>query len=381
MAGPLSGYKIIELVGLGPAPFGCMMLADLGAEVIRIDRPGGSAISFASSPKLDLLNRGKRSVCLNLKDPAAIEILLQMVEKADAIVEGNRPGVLEKLGLGPDVLLARNPKIVIGRMTGWGQDGPLAHAAGHDLNYIALAGALHPMGYKGQKPAIPLNLVGDFGGGGLLLAYGILAALLEAQKSGIGQVVDANMMDGVTSLMAIVFGAYQSGFWSDERGTNMLDGGSFYYNVYETLDGKYVTIGSIEPQFYAELLRILGEDGKALPEQYDMEKWPEAVEHLTGVFKKKTREQWCELMEGTDVCFAPVLSMSELKDHPHHKARGLFNEEDGVWQPTPAPRFSRTEAKLTTSPVAPGANSDEILAEFGFDDKQVAELKEKGSVA
>ena len=381
MAGPLSGIRIIEIAGIGPGPFCAMMLADLGAEVLRVDRAERARLPRPDGPNLDLLNRGRRSVAVDLKSPAGVEVVLRLVEKADALIEGFRPGVMERLGLGPDVCLARNPGLVFGRMTGWGQDGPLAKAAGHDLNYIALTGALHAIGRADSPPPPPLNLVGDFGGGGLMLAYGILAALLERTRSGKGQVVDAAMVDGAAALMAIIFGAHASGWWRDERASNMLDGGAHFYDCYETKDGKYVSIGSIEPQFYAQLLELTGLKGEPLPHQMDRSAWPKLKERLAGIFKTKTRDEWCEVMEGTDVCFAPVLSLAEAPEHPHIKARNTFVEVEGVRQPGPAPRFSRTPGVIERPPAHAGEHTDEALADWGFPSGDVAQLRNSGAIA
>lgn len=379
--GPLQGITIIEIAGIGPGPFGAMSLADMGADVIRVERPGGSMFTAAHNTKLDFLNRGKRCICINLKTPEGVDTVLRLIDKADGFIEGFRPGVMEKLGLGPDVCLERNPALVYGRMTGFGQEGPLANAAGHDINYIALAGALHPIGRAGEKPAIPLNLVGDFGGGGLLLAYGMVCGLLESKTSGKGQVVDAAMIDGAATLMASTFAALQSGFWKEERGTNLLDSGSHFYEVYETADGKYISLGSIEPQFYAALLEKLGEDARHFQNQFDMENWPAMKERMTQIIKRKTRDQWDEIFDGVDVCYAPVLAMSEVRKHPHHQARDSFVEDDeGIWQPAPAPRFSRTKAQLRGAAAALGENSTEILREFGFSEAEIAANYAAGAV-
>jgi alpha-methylacyl-CoA racemase len=381
MAGPLSGVRIVEIAGIGPGPFCAMMLADLGAEVLRVDRAERARLPRPDGPNLDLLNRGRRSVAVDLKSPAGVEVVLRLVEKADALIEGFRPGVMERLGLGPDVCLARNPGLVFGRMTGWGQDGPLAKAAGHDLNYIALTGALHAIGRADSPPPPPLNLVGDFGGGGLMLAYGILAALLERARSGKGQVVDAAMVDGAAALMAIIYGAHASGWWRDERAANMLDGGAHFYDCYETKDGRYVSIGSIEPQFYAQLLELTGLKGEPLPHQMDRSSWPKLKERLAAIFKTRTRDEWCDLMEGTDVCFAPVLSLAEAPEHAHMKARNTFVEVEGVRQPGPAPRFSRTPGVIERPPAHAGEHTDEALADWGFPSADVAQLRNSGAIA
>ena len=340
--GPLSGYRIIELAGIGPGPFCGMMLSDMGAEVIRVDR----LVPGASAPK-DVLQRNRRSIAVDLKSAAGVEAVLKLVEQSDALFEGFRPGVTERLGLGPDTCMARNPKLVYGRMTGWGQEGPLAQAAGHDINYIGLAGALHAIGRTGERPVPPLNLVGDFGGGGMLLAFGMVCALLEAQKSGAGQVVDAAMVDGTAALMAMFFSMSAQGVFRTERGTNLLDGGAHFYDTYTTSDGKEICLGSIEPQFYALLVEKAGLDPEQFAPQMNPTKWGELKQELTAVFATKTRAEWCEIMEGTDVCFAPVLSIEEAPHHPHAIARNSFLEVDGIMQQAPAPRFSRTAAEIS----------------------------------
>ncbi len=362
--GPLDGIRIIEIEGIGPCPFGGMLLADLGAEVIRVGRPEPSFLQAS----FDVMSRGKKSIVLDLKSDAGREALLKLVATADALIEGFRPGVMERLGVGPEVCLETNPRLVFGRMTGWGQDGPWAPRAGHDINYIALAGALHAMGHKGERPAIPLNLVGDFGGGGLLLAFGVVAALLEAQKSGKGQVVDAAMVDGVAALMASVYAGMQQGFWSDRRGENLLDSGAAFYDVYETSDGKYVSIGSLEPQFYKELLQRLGIDDAPGPgEHLNPAKWNELRPRLEAIFREKTRDEWCEVFEGSDACFAPVLATAEVFDHEHHVARRSFIDIGGVKHAVPAPRFSRTPAADPTPARERGADTEAILLEVGVD--------------
>ena len=371
--GPLKGLTIIEISGIGPGPFAGMSLADMGANVIRVERPGGTDFSNAQEPRLDFLNRGKRCICVNLKQREGVATVLQLLEKADGLLEGNRPGVMERLGLGPDICLEKNPALVYGRMTGWGQEGPMAQAAGHDLNYVALAGALHPIGRAGEKPAIPLNLVGDFGGGGLMLAYGMVCALLEAKTSGKGQVVDAAMIDGAATLMASTFAASQVGFWREERGTNLLDGGAHFYEVYETSDGKYISLGAIEPQFYAALLETLGEEATYFQNQWDMDNWPAMQEQMSEIIKGKTRDQWDAVFAGVDVCYAPVLAMSEVRHHPHHQARGTFIDDGEYWQPAPAPRFSRTKAELRGPSARLGQHTQDILREFGFSDQDIAE--------
>jgi alpha-methylacyl-CoA racemase len=379
--GPLAGITVIELAGIGPGPFCGMMLADMGAEVIRVDRAQAVQGGDPERPPADLLARGRRSVGVDLKSPDGVEVVLSLVERADALIEGFRPGVTERLGLGPDECLARNPRLVYGRMTGWGQDGPYASTAGHDINYISLAGALDPIGRRGEAPVPPLNLVGDFGGGGLLLAFGIVAGLLEARTSGQGQVIDAAMVDGAAALMTMTHSMRAMGIWNDERGTNMLDTGAHFYDVYETADGGYVSIGSIEPQFYAELLRLTGLEGEDLPWQHDRAQWPALKERLAGIFRTKTRDEWCEIMEGTDVCFAPVLTIPEAVAHPHNVHRGTFVEVAGIPQPGPAPRFSRTGAAIARPPAHAGQHTDEILAGAGFDSDRIAKLRETGAVA
>jgi alpha-methylacyl-CoA racemase len=379
--GPLDGIRIIEVAGIGPGPFAGMMLADMGAEVLRIDRAQIVEGGDPAKPSLDFLARGRRSVGVDLKRPEGVETVLALVEKADGLIEGFRPGVMERLGLGPDVCLARNPRLVYGRMTGWGQEGPLARVAGHDINYIALAGALGSIGRRGEAPLPPLNLVGDFGGGGMYLAFGVVCALVERSRSGKGQVVDAAMVDGAASLMTIIHGAHQSGWWKDERGHNMLDTGAHFYEVYETSDGKFVSIGSIEPQFYRELLEKIGLAGEKLPGQMDRSQWPVFKERLAAIFKTKTRAQWCELMEGSDVCFAPVLSLSEAKDHPHMQARETFVTVAGARQPGPAPRFSRSKAEIRRPPPHAGQHTDEALRDWGFAADAIRKLREAKAIA
>lgn len=378
--GVLSGYKIIEFAGIGPAPMCAMLLSDMGAEVLRIDRAEDANLGIPTDAKFGVLQRGRRSVALDLKKKEGTEVALKLIEKADALIEGFRPGVMERLGLGPDLCLARNPRLVFGRMTGWGQDGPLAHAAGHDINYIALTGALHSIGRKGEAPVPPLNLVGDFGGGGAYLALGVVAALLEAQKSGKGQVIDVAMIDGASSLMAAIYGLRAAGRWTDNRGDNILDTGAHYYDVYETSDGKYVSIGSIEPKFYAELLQLSGLEHEELPRQNDKNAWPALKERVAAVFRTKTRDEWCRIMEGSDVCFAPVLSMQEAPQHPHNRQRGTFVEIDGVVQPAPAPRFSRTPSAIQRPPAQPGEHTEEALKDWGFSATEVEQLRGCGAI-
>jgi alpha-methylacyl-CoA racemase len=380
--GPLQGTTVLEIAGIGPGPFCAMLLADMGADVIRVDRAGQVMGGDPESPPADVLNRGRRSIGVDLKSPEGVETVLALVEQADVIMEGFRPGVAERLGIGPEECRARNPRIVYGRMTGWGQDGPYAQAAGHDINYIALAGALDPIGRRGEAPVPPLNLVGDFGGGGMFLAFGIVCALLEAQRSGEGQVVDAAMVDGAAVLTTMFHAFRAMGIWNDERGTNLLDTGAHFYDVYETSDAKYVSIGSIEPQFYAQLLELsgLGADDD-LPHQMDRGQWPALKERVAAIFKTKTRDEWCEIMEHTDVCFAPVLGLGEAPQHPHNAQRKTFVEEHGVLQPAPAPRFSRTEATIQRPPAHAGQHTDEVLGQFGFDADRITALREAGAIA
>jgi len=347
-----------------------MMLSDMGAEVIRVDRMSGG-----SSRSRDVLARNRRSVAVDLKNPAGVEVVLRLADKADALFEGFRPGVTERLGLGPDTCLQRNPKLVYGRMTGWGQEGPLSQAAGHDINYIALTGALHAIGRPGQKPVPPLNLVGDFGGGGMLLAFGIVCALLEASRSGKGQVIDAAMVDGAAALMAMFYTFAASGGWRDARGTNLLDGGAHFYDTYETSDGRHICIGSIEPQFYALLVEKAELDKEKFSAQMDASRWSEYKQELTRVFKQKTQAEWCRIMEGTDVCFAPVLSLLEAPAHPHNRARGTFVEVDGVVQPAPAPRFSRTRPEVSHGPRRAGEDTGLVLSDFGFSQDEIRSLR------
>lgn len=360
-SGPLDGIKIVEFQGIGPGPFCGMLISDLGADVIRIDRTGGGG--RAATPA-NVESRGRRSIALDLKNAEDIETALKLIEKADGLIEGFRPGVMERLGLGPDVALKRNPKLAYGRMTGWGQTGPLSHAAGHDLNYIALTGALGAMGRKGEAPYPPLNLIGDYGGGALYLAFGLLAAIISARNTGEGQVIDVAMTDGAASLTSMFYGMRAMGIWSDERQANLLDGGAPFYDCYETSDAKYVSIGSIEPQFYALLLEKAGLDDPAFQNQMARDQWPELKEKITAVIKTKTRDEWCALMEGTDVCFAPVLSLAEAPQHPHNVARETFVEVEGVTQPAPAPRFSKTPGAIQRPPASPGAHNNEILKDW-----------------
>ncbi len=380
--GPLEGITIIELAGIGPGPFCAMMLADMGADVIRIDRAAAVSGGDPDDPPKDVLNRNRRSIGVDLKHSGGVAAVLKMVESADGLIEGFRPGVTERLGLGPDDCAARNPKLVYGRMTGWGQDGPYATTAGHDINYIALSGTLSLIGRRGHAPVPPLNLVGDFGGGAMYLAFGMVCGILEAGRSGRGQVVDAAMVDGAASLANMFWSMQAAGYWGPERGTNLLDTGSHFYDVYECSDGEYVSIGSIEPQFYAELLARsgLGEDDD-LPRQMDSDQWPAMKERVAEAFKTKTRDEWCELMELTDVCFAPVLSPHEAVNHPHNVYRQTFVDDFGLTQAAPAPRFDRTTPELHRPAPHPGQHTDEILAQFEFDRDEVSELRQTGAVS
>lgn len=379
--GVLTGYRILEFAGIGPGPMCAMLLSDMGADVLRIDRSADAGLGIAMPTKFATLNRGRRSVAFDLKRKEATDAVFKLIERADALIEGFRPKVMERLGLGPDQCLKRNPRLVYGRMTGWGQEGPIAHASGHDINYIALSGALHAIGRRGEAPVPPLNLVGDFGGGALYLALGIVAGLLEAHKSGKGQVVDAAMVDGAASLMTATYGMHASGFWNDNRGENILDTGAHYYDVYETRDGKYISIGSIEAKFYEELLEKSGLKGQDLPRQNDRPAWPAMKEKIAAVFRSKTRDEWCKIMEGSDVCFAPVLDMNEAPRHPHNAHRGTFVEVDGVVQPGPAPRFSRTPSKVQRPPAKPGEHTREALKDWGFSASEMETLSKVGAIA
>jgi len=377
--GPLAGLRVVELQGIGPGPFCGMMLADMGAEIIRVDRSAAVGSGARSS---DVLARGRKSVAVDLKNPEGVETVLKLVESADVLLEGFRPGVTERLGLGPDVCLARNPKLIYGRMTGWGQTGTMAHAAGHDINYISLSGVLHAIGEGNSRPTPPLNLVGDFGGGGMLLAFGIVAALYERATSGQGQVIDAAMTDGSALLMNSIFGLMSQGVWNQNRGSNLLDGGAHFYGTYETKDGKHVSLGSIEPQFYALLLEKTGLDQDPdLAKQMSRDDWPMLREKLAAVMATKTRDEWDAIMLGTDICYAPILNFEEAVDHPHNQARQTFVQSGDITQAAPAPRFSRTEPELPQPPVAPGQHTDEILAGIGLDATAIANLKDSGAVA
>ena len=384
--GALDGLRVIEMAGIGPAPFCCMLLADMGADVLRIDRLTAADLGVPLPSKFDLLNRSKRSAALDLKSEQGLATVRELIAKADVVVEGFRPGVMEKLGLGPDVCLGLNPRLVFGRMTGWGQDGPLSQSAAHDLNYIALSGVLNSIGRKGQAPAVPLNVIGDFGGGSLYLAMGILAGVIQARVSGKGQVVDAAIIDGVASLLTMQYGLKQMGLWSDDRGAGLLNGGAPFYDVYETKDGLHVSIAAVEKRFYEELLERIGlnaddlpnEEGRyaaELPEQNDQASWEHMRERFAEIFKTRTRAEWCEILEGTDACFAPVLDMDECVTHPHNAARNMYVEVKGVLNPQPAPRFSRTPSEIKCPPPKSGADTEAALSDWGLSEDQIASLK------
>lgn len=379
MSGPLTGVKVIELAGIGPAPYTCMVLADAGADVIRLERAGSTG-GTREGPYWDLLNRSRPSVGIDLKHPDSVALVLDLVEQADVLIEGFRPGVAERLGVGPEHCWERNPRLVYGRMTGFGQEGPMADQAGHDIDYIAISGALWPLGRRDEPPVPPLNLVGDFGGGGMLLAFGVLAALIEASRSGRGQVVDAAMVDGSASLMTMIFAFRQLGLWKDGRGINILDTGAPFYEVYETADGKYFAVGALEARFYAELIDRLGLSGEALPDQMDRERWPEMKLRFAEIFRSKTRDEWTAIFEGSDACGAPVLSPFEAHEHPHNRSRQTFVEVDGLVQPGPAPRFSRTPANVSRPPSPPGADTDDALKAWGVADATLAKLREAGAI-
>ncbi len=370
--GPLAGIKVVEMAAIGPVPFCAMMLSDMGADVIRIDR----LKQKGSGHRANVLYRGRKSIAVDLKDPQGVDVAMKLINKCDAVIEGFRPGVMERLGLGPEVCLNQNPKLVYGRMTGWGQQGKLSQAAGHDINYISLAGALGSMGYPDRPPTPPLNLIGDFGGGAMYLLSGVLAALLERHSSGKGQVIDAAMTDGTASLLSGFYGMMAMGMWTTDRYKNRLDGGAFYYGSYECADGKHISLGSLEPQFYELLLEKCGIEDESFDEQLDQEAWPLKRQKMEAIFKTKTRNQWCEILEGTDVCFAPVLDLKEAPDHPHNKERNTFVNFEGITQPAPAPRFSRTQGTIQSSANLTGENSEEILEKWGFTSDQISNLRE-----
>jgi alpha-methylacyl-CoA racemase len=376
--GPLDGVKVIEIASLAPGPFGCMILSDLGADVLRVDRAERCGPAATAPP--DPMSRGRRSVGINLKDPDGIELLLRLAERADVLVEGFRPGVAERLGFGPEVCAARNPRLVFARMTGWGQDGPLAPTAGHDIDYIAISGALSLVGRAGERPVPPVNLLGDFGGGGMLLALGVLAALLERERSGLGQVVDAAMVDGSALLTSFVYGLRAMGAWQDARGVNLLDGGAPFYDTYETADGGYVAVGALEPQFYAALLAGLGLSGAGLPDQNDRAGWPVLRARFTEVFAGRTRDEWAEVFAATDGCVAPVLSAAEAPGHPYNSSRGTFTDVGGLAQPAPAPRFGRSAADTPSPPPRPGADTDAVLADLGHTPAEIEALRASGTI-
>ena len=379
--GPLDGFRVVELTGIGPAPMCGMLLAELGAEVLRIDRMQSSGLGIDLPARCNLLLRSRRAVAVDLKRSEGVAVVRRLIEQADALVEGFRPGVMERLGLAPDDCAALNPRLVYGRVTGWGQAGPLAQAAGHDLNYLALTGALHSIGRAGQPPTPPLNLVADFGGGALYLALGVLAALLEAQRSGQGQTVDAAMVDGAASLMTSTYALRAAGVTNDARGTNVLDSGAHYYDVYETSDGKYISLAPIEPKFYARLLELVGANETELPQGDDRRAWPASKARLAAIVRTKSRDEWCRILEGTDACFAPVLNMEEAPTHPHNRARATFVDIDGVTQPAAAPRFSRTPAEIKGPPPESGRHTEPALADWGFAREEVRALLESRVVS
>ncbi|SPB18222.1 L-carnitine dehydratase [Caballeronia novacaledonica] len=378
--GPLTGLKVVEVGGVGPGPFCGMLLADMGADVIRIDRKHASESGLPVERRFDVMFRGRRSLALDLKKPEAVAVVKRLLRGADVLIEGFRPGAMERLGLGPDVCLDINPQLIYGRMTGWGQSGPLASAPGHDVNYIALSGALHAMGQEGGLPAIPLNLVGDFGGGALYLAFGILCALHERKSSGRGQVIDAAMIDGATSLMSMIYGLFSAGYWRDERGSNRLDSGAPWYAVYETSDARHVAVGATEATFYRNTLKVLGLREEDFADQHDRAGWPRMKEAFARAFKSRSRDEWCAAFEGTETCVSPVLSLAEASQHPHQVARGNFVECAGVLQPAPAPRFSRSEAAIRRPPPKPGEHNRELLLEAGFSDEDIETLARVGAI-
>jgi alpha-methylacyl-CoA racemase len=382
-AGPLAGIRVIEIAGIGPGPFAAMMLADMGADVIRVERAQAVRGPAPDTAHWDVMLRGRRNIAIDLKNERGVETLLRLVEQADALIEGFRPGVMERLGVGPKECMERNPRLVFGRMTGWGQDGPLASAAGHDINYIALAGALAHFSREGEAPVPPLNMVGDFGGGGLMLAFGVVCALLEARTSGAGQVVDAAMVDGSAALMTMFWAFKNANLFDEDRpGTNLLDTGAHFYDVYQCRDGKYLSVGAIEPQFYALFLESLGlADDPDMKAQMDRTQWPKLKEKVAARIKSKTRDEWAGIFEGTDACVAPVLTMSEAASHPHNVQRRTFVEVDGVVQPAPAPRFSRSATAVPQAPRHPGEDSREVLQELGFSANEIDELVRLGAVA
>lgn len=378
-SGPLNGVRVVEFAGLGPTPFCAMMLADMGADVVRVDRPTTRALP-TRPVETQFLNRGRRSLTVDLKHVAGADVALKLISSADALVEGFRPGTMERLGLGPEACMERNPRLVYGRASGWGQTGPYAHAAGHDLNYIALTGALHAMGHADAPPPVPLNVVGDFGGGGMLLAFGIVSGLLEARAGGRGQVIDAAMIDGAALLTMTVHEMWAAGQWSEQRGTNILDGGAPFYRAYVCADNRYVSVGAVEPAFYAELVRRLGLDLQSLPAQHDRSSWTSVAKQFADIFASRTQAEWCTEMAGTDACFAPVLPLWEAADHPHMRERQGFVTVRGHRQPAPAPRFSRTPGRVARPPAQPGEHTDEVLSEWGFDGAEITALRDAAVV-
>ncbi|MDF2367115.1 CaiB/BaiF CoA-transferase family protein [Sneathiella sp.] len=379
--GPLADVKIIEFGGVGPGPFCAMLLSDMGAEVLRVDRTSPSGLGVKKEVRFDTTRRGRRSVAIDMKSEGGREVVRELISQADGLIEGFRPGVMERLGFGPDECLTDNPKLVYGRMTGWGQDGPLANHVGHDINYLAISGALGMIGRQGQAPSIPLNLVADLGGGGMYLALGMLAALFEAKSSGKGQVVDAAILDGVASLLTTFYGYTSGGLWNEERERNLIDGGAPWYNVYETSDGKFVSVGAVEAKFYQQLLKAMGLENTDLPEQFDREKWPEMKKIFADVFSQKTRDEWDAAMAGYDACYAPVLTLKEASQHPQYTERQAFTEIDGATHPAPAPRFSRTVSEIQGPPHADGADTDAALTDWGFSGGKLAELRKSGAIA
>jgi alpha-methylacyl-CoA racemase len=378
--GPLQGIRIVELAGIGPGPFCGMLLADLGAEVVLVDRKGG-ALPFNAQPKYDLTRRGKRSIAVDLKKPEAAEVVLRLVEKSDGLIEGFRPGVMERLGLAPEVCLARNPRLVYGRLTGWGQTGPLAQAAGHDINYVALSGILFHGGHRAAPPAIPPTVVGDIGGGSMFMAVGMLSGILSARATGKGQVIDTAITDSCALMSTLVQGLRAQRLWADRRQSNALDGGAYWYDCYECADGKWISVGALEPQFYQLLLAKCGLAGQGLEAaQFDLPRWPELRQRFAGLFRTRTRAEWCELLEGTDVCFAPVLDFAEAPAHPHNRARGAYVEIDGIAQPAPAPKFSGTPAEVRSPPAGIGAQSQELLEMAGYSAAEIEALRASGAV-
>jgi len=378
--GPLQGTRIIELAGIGPGPFCGMLLADLGAEVVLVDRKGG-ALPFNAQPNFDLTRRGKRSIAVDLKQPGAAEVVLRLVEKADGLIEGFRPGVMERLGIGPEACLERNPRLAYGRLTGWGQHGPLANSAGHDINYVALSGILYHGGHRDSAPAVPPTVVGDVGGGAMFMAVGLLAAILNARATGRGQVVDAAITDGCALMSTLVQGLRAQHLWADKRQSNALDGGAHWYDCYLCADGEWISIGALEPQFYRLLLEKCGLAGEGLEQaQFDVARWPELKQRFDGLFRQKTRAEWCGLLEGTDVCFAPVLNFAEAAAHPHNRARDAYVEIGGITQPAPAPRFSDTPAEVRSPPAAIGGDAGQLLLEAGYSVAEIEALRASGTV-